>query len=143
MKQYEQIYKKLYQIAPKLDGVEEGEALKLKSAGYMDLNIDVLYRDEAKNTTTIALSHYYKHHSGDMIADPDMEVKIHHNLKMAEALSYQDSFGYRQVYPKEGFVDPAAKKDLNQFLNQWLNNIKMQGHQVEGDLGTDKGGKGR
>ncbi|MBL7815674.1 MAG: DUF1249 domain-containing protein, partial [Saprospiraceae bacterium] len=93
------------------------------------------------NTTTIALSHYYKHPSGDMIADPDMEVKIHHNSKMAEALSYQDSFGYRQVYPQEGYVNPKAKTELNQFLNQWLNNIKQQGHTLDGD--ESKGDKGR
>ena len=111
MKQFEQIYQKLYKIVPNLDKIEQGEAVKLKSEGFMDLNIDILYRDEIKNTTTIAMSHYYKHPSGDMIADPDMEIKIHHKAKMAEALTYQDSFGYRQVYPKEGGYFDETDRD--------------------------------
>jgi uncharacterized protein YqiB (DUF1249 family) len=131
MNSFEQIYKKIYAIAPELDKVEAGEALKLKSGGFMDLNIDILSRD--KDSSIIAMSHYYKHPSGDMIADPDMEIKIHHNAKMAEALTYQDGFGYRQVYPKEGFVNPQAKTDLNKFLNSWLNNLKSQGFKQEVD----------
>jgi len=139
IKAYEQIYKKIYHLVPELDKLEAGDGLKLKSKGFMDLNIDVLAR--GKDTSIIAMSHYYRHPSGDQVADPDMEIKIHHKSKMAEALSYQDSLGYRQVYPEEGLVNPQAKKDLNDFLNQWLNNIKGQGHKIEGDEGKD--GRGR
>ncbi len=140
---YEQIYEKIYKLIPKLDIMEAGEAVKLKSEGFMDLNVDKLYHDDTKNVTIIALSHYYKHPSGDMIADPDMEIKIHHNSKMAEALTYQDSFGYSQVYPKEGFVNPKAKTELNQFLNTWLNNLKAQGHTVKGNKGKDSPNNGQ
>ena len=66
--------------------------------------------------------------SGDMIADPDMEVALYPSRQMAEALSYQDCFGYRQVYPEPGKINPRAKKELNSFLNQWLSNIIAQGH---------------
>jgi len=46
---------------------------------------------------------------------------------MAEALSYQDQFGYQYVYPEPGKVDIKAKKDLNAFLNKWLTNLINQG----------------
>lgn len=137
MKSYEQIYKKIYKLVPELDKIEVGEAVKLTSKGYMDLNIDVLSR--SPDNTIIAMSHYYKHPSGDMIPDPDMEIKIHHNSKAAEALSFQDIHGYRQVYPKEGFVNPTAKTELNHFLNYWLNNIKTQGFEQENNPNKNTG----
>ena len=42
-------------------------------------------------------------------------------------LTYQDSFGYREVFPVPGKVDMRAKKDLNSFLNAWLTNLLNQG----------------
>lgn len=48
---------------------------------------------------------------------------------MAEALTYQqDSLGvFQEVYPEPGKVDVKLKKQLNQFLNQWLTNLINQG----------------
>lgn len=100
---HETIYKKLLRIVPDL-AEAKFEAKKLKAEGFMDLNIDILYWDEGHQRCVIALSHYWKHDSGDMIADPDMEIAIYPSRKLAEALSYQDSFGYRQVYPEPGKV---------------------------------------
>ena len=74
-----------------------------------------------------------------MIPDTDMEVRISPSMKMAEAMSYQDSYGYRQVYHdydedtgQYQKVAPKAKKELNSFLNTWLSNLLMQGHSPEG-----------
>lgn len=120
---HQTIYRKLKQIIPNLD--EVGESFKLKSSGFMDLNVDILYRE--KDSFTLALSHYYKHPSGDMIPDPDMEIRVFPVQKLAEALSYQDSFGYRRVYWEDNKVDLNAKKELNEFLNIWLNNLVLQG----------------
>ena len=75
-----------------------------------------------------------------MIPDPDMEIAVYHDRKAVEALSYQDAFGYRQVYPEPGKVDINAKRELNDFLNTWLNNLKMQGHELEDkDQGKGRG----
>jgi uncharacterized protein YqiB (DUF1249 family) len=126
--QYEQLFEKITALVPNLVQIEPGEGLKLKADGFMDLHVDVLWKD--KDRITIAMAHYYKQ-NGDMVPDPDMEIALYPDRKMAEALSYQDSFGYRQVYPEPNKVDLRAKTDLNHFLNQWLNNIKMQGHQLE------------
>ncbi|MFN4254407.1 MAG: DUF1249 domain-containing protein [Saprospiraceae bacterium] len=125
---FEKIYEKINRLVPNLDKIEPGEAVKLKADGFMDLHVDVLWRDADK--TTIAMAHYFKQ-NGDMVPDPDMEIAIYPKLKMAEALSYQDTFGYRQVYPEPGMVAPKAKQELNSFLNTWLNNLKVQGHQLE------------
>jgi uncharacterized protein YqiB (DUF1249 family) len=87
--------------------------------------------ERGSNRTVIALSHYYRHPSGDMIADPDMVVAVYPDKAMAEALSYQDIFGYREVYSQGGsLVDVRAKRDQNQFLKRWLGNLIAQGHRI-------------
>ena len=128
---YETIYRKLYRLIPNLDEYEIGDAAKFRASGFMDLNLDILSKD--KETARIALSHYYKHPSGDMIADPDMEIRVIHAMEMAEALTYQDSFGYREVYPTPDTIDVRAKKELNTFLNRWLPNLLQQGHKLSDD----------
>lgn len=135
MNQYEQLFKKITALVPNLARIEPGEGVKLKADGFMDLHVDVLWRE--KDKTTISLAHYYKQ-NGDTVPDPNMEIAVYPDRKMAEALSYQDSFGYQQVYPEPNKVDVRAKTELNQFLNQWLNYIKMQGHKLENQQSEGK-----
>jgi uncharacterized protein YqiB (DUF1249 family) len=123
---HNRIYKKLLDVVPDLLTIEEHG--KSKVPGLMDLNIDVLFRTPSK--IVIALSHYYKHPSGDMIADPDMEIAVYPDRDAAEALTYQDTFGYRVVYHDGNRVDLRAKKELNAFLHQWLRNLIAQGHRI-------------
>ena len=67
--------------------------------------------------------------NGNVMADPDMEIKIHKDLEVAEALTYQqDSLGiYQEVYPEPGKVNTRLKEELNSFLRTWLRNLEQQG----------------
>lgn len=106
------------------------EALKLKSGGFMDLNLDKLYEDD--KTCTIAMAHNYIQ-NGDVMADPDMEIRITPSMKMAEALSFRqdgsipiNQWVYEEIDGKT-MVYPRIKKELNTFLSGWLLNLKKQG----------------
>lgn len=126
MKLYENMHRKLLRLIPNLAEIQEHA--KLVAGGYMDLNVDILHK--TAKYTDVALSHYYKHPCGDMIADPDMAIRVW-NHGAVEALSYQDTFGYRRVYDdaEDGtVVYPVVKKSLNSFLNTWLSNLIEQGH---------------
>ena len=116
---YEMIYKKLQQIGI-LDesGKMEAEYMKFKSSGLMDLNVDNLLNNR------IALAHNGIQ-NGDVMSDPDVEVQIYPDQKMAEALTFQNDYLgiYQEVYPEPGKYHPKLKKDLNEFLNDWLQNI--------------------
>lgn len=93
----------------------------------MNLNLDVLERSDGY--MRIALSHYFKHPSGDMIADPDMEVAVFFDKGLAEALTYQDAYLYETAYRDEGEPpDLVVHTRLNVFLEQWLDNLAEQGH---------------
>ena len=42
----------------------------------------------------------------------------------------QDTYTYREVYLDRNRVDLKAKKELNEFLLQWLTNLIDQGHRL-------------
>ncbi len=118
-------FQKLMQLIPTLLDIKS--SAKLTATGFMNLNVDVLNRHHKK--IVIALSHYYKHPSGDMIADPDITIAVYTQTESIEVLAYQDCFGYRTVYSADGMsFSPSAKKELNSFLGQWLTNLLEQGH---------------
>lgn len=133
---YETIYKKIDKLTNGIEKLKEDKEgyKKLKSGAYMDLSIDLLRGKEhpkggqSGHCFLIAMAHNYIQ-NGDVMADPDMEIAIYPEMKMAEALSYQqDGLGiYQMVYPEPGFLNPKLKKELNSFLNQWLDNLKQQG----------------
>lgn len=125
---YRQNYRKLLQLIPSLHAIES--AIKLTAPGFMALNIDILHRHHKK--TVIALSHYYKHHSSDMIPDPDMTLAVYSETETVDVLAYQDCFGYRQVYSDDMMsFSPSTKKELNSFLDQWVTNLLEQGHTLQ------------
>jgi hypothetical protein len=142
---YSSIYKKLLQVIPDLikhidAGVHTGKSVKDPKGGLMDLHFDYLGKDKNGNYL-IALSHYFKQ-NGDMVADPDMQIRILPGMQAAEAMTFQDQFGCQVVYPDRGdgkeYVDPQRKKELNKFLNQWLTNIIRQGHRIDLTPSTDE-----
>ena len=127
MNKFEAIYKKLEELGV-IDLIEQGkDSAKSVSSGFMDFNLDILYRED--ESVMIALAHYFKQ-NGDLCADPDMEVRIFPETQQAEAMTFQQAIPpvFHQVYPEPGKVIPVLKRDLNNFLNQWLSNAISQGH---------------
>jgi uncharacterized protein YqiB (DUF1249 family) len=116
---YQNIFSKLQEIGIlNEEGIMDAEYYKFKSEGLMDLNVDRLFDN------TISLAHNGIQ-NGDVMSDPDMEVRINREGKMAEALTFQNDYLgiYQEVYPEPGKYYPKFKKDLNEFLNDWLQNI--------------------
>lgn len=124
---YQMIYERLTKLYKDLEKLEPGDYVKFKSEGYMDLSLDVLSKDSKQ--MEIALAHNYVV-NGDLVPDPDMTIRIYFDLKSAEALTYQDTIGFQQVYPTPKTFYPKLKTSLNKFLNQWLINIHRQGFKV-------------
>ena len=123
----EEIYRRLIRVIPNLYSIKESG--KSEALGFMDFHLDILQRK--RDVMRIAISHYYKHPSGDMIADPDMEVMVNRKSETAEALTYQDTYGYQEVYSEDGSCNQSLKNSLNEFLLMWLNNLYEQGHKIE------------
>jgi uncharacterized protein YqiB (DUF1249 family) len=100
------------------NGIMQATFLKFKAPGLMDLNVDKLTEER------IALAHNGIQ-NGDVMADPDVEVRINREGKMAEALTFQNDYLgiYQEVYPEPGSYYPRLKKELSEFLNEWLKNM--------------------
>jgi uncharacterized protein YqiB (DUF1249 family) len=77
------LYRKLNVLIPTLPEVPE--YVKSQVLGFKDLNLDLLSRDG--EIITVALSHYSEQ-NGDLIADPDMVVRIDTNAETVEALTF-------------------------------------------------------
>ncbi len=131
---YTLIYQRLLDVIPDLLSIEESGRSEV--TGSMPLNLDVIQRTPEK--LVIALSHYYRHESGDMIADPDMEIAVYVERGMAEALTYQDAYTFNSVYsPDRSHIDILAKRALNDYLHIWLGNLIAQGHSIKYMKGDD------
>ena len=133
---YEANYKRLKKLIPDLDTLTVETHRKSKSGGFMDLSFEVLSR--TTDQFTGALAHYFEQ-NGDLVADPDMEIRVVPSMRMIEALTYQDQFGYRVVYPEAGKVNLQAKEELNQFLGKWLKNLIAQGHKLSPGIQEEGG----
>ena len=129
---YETNYERLNKILGGLLDTMDFEYLKLKSKGFMDLHIDKLSDD------MIAIAHNYRQ-NGDTIPDPDMQLRIsrYNGRSFLEALTFQNSLVYQEVYPEPGMVNPRLKKELNSFLRQWLINLKNQGFKHEAQVAVE------
>lgn len=137
MQPYSGIYTKLMKVIPDLikyigEGKYHGKSVKDPKGGLMDLSYDYVDKDKNGNYI-IALSHHYEQ-NGDLVPDPDMQIRIFPDQEVAEAMTFQDYRSYQEVYPvKDGkeYVNTRLKKDLNQFLSQWLSNIIQQRHKID------------
>ncbi len=130
---YLSIYEKNYVLLSSLidlNLLKKKGSLEYNAKEFMDLHFDYLARNKSDNSEyIISMCHHYNS-KGETISDPDMQLRIivAKNISMAEALTYQDCFGFKSVYLDENMKlpDPKTKKELNNFLSQWLNNIKNQ-----------------
>lgn len=145
---YQRNYKKLEKLGIVRFLEEKHEYAKLKREQFMDLNLDRLYEEDGigslKGFIDFAMAHNYTQ-NGDVIADPDMRIRCYPELKAVEALSYQDYFGYQQVYENlegdKGKVRLSTKNKLNRFLSQWLTNLINQKFQFRPEQLVLKGDK--
>ena len=123
-----QIFHRLLDVVPDLMTLSAGTYVRSEMSGFMNLNIDVLAKSPGK--IVLALSHLYKHPSGDMIPDPDMQVTIYLSDEYAEAQTFQDFYGFRATETNVAHVDQRVQRELNSFLLTWLGNLIAQGHSV-------------
>ncbi|HDS1208431.1 TPA: hypothetical protein QDZ84_003470 [Shewanella algae] len=130
------VYEKNYDLMVKLAIIRDGDVSNYRkslSQGYMDLVVkrnSLLDGMKNQNCIGFSMAHYYTQ-NGDLCSDPVMEILFYPDLDMVEAFSFEMSIPpiYTVVYLDEK-VNIKAKKELNDFLNQWLRNLVEQGHGV-------------
>ncbi|MGB3368174.1 MAG: class I SAM-dependent methyltransferase, partial [Acidaminobacteraceae bacterium] len=97
--------------------------MKFKAKGFMDLIV------ESPEDDRISLSHYYSQ-NGDLMSDPDMELTLDTENRRVYAETFQqDNMAiFHRVTDGNGIKNEDLADELNEFLEDWLINIKAQGH---------------
>lgn len=70
-------------------------------------------------TTTLQLCHERRQ---EWLSPPSMEVRLYHDVRMAEVVAAFNRRRFRGVYPypNEQMLQPDEKYQLNHFLGEWL-----------------------
>jgi len=123
---FESNFIRLRKLIPDLDILDCAVSSRPLS---VDLRLTVLER--GPYTTTIALTYNFAE-GNDLVAEPDLIIRIYHDARLAEVMSYQ-----RRGYQLENDTPwtPAAqgfvlerKWRINRFLQKWLGYCLHQGH---------------
>jgi uncharacterized protein YqiB (DUF1249 family) len=121
---YQRNYRKLLELVPTLKDLQP--LAMLSTLGSANTEISVLDRNHEK--LVLRLTRFRKRVSGETVVDLDMTAAVFLRYEQMEALTYQDCFGYRQVYCDDLLAfSPVAQKELNAILNQWLTCLASQG----------------
>lgn len=119
-------YLRLLRLLPTMD--ENNEwcfAVELPSDKLSEVVISVVER--SRYTTTIILSQ--ASHVGDWVPEPTITVRLYHDARMAEVLSYQKNHRICQSYeyPNAKMYHRNEKAQLNTFLGEWLDSCLKSG----------------
>lgn len=105
--------------APLLSG--DACYIKYGTQHFMDLNVEII------DDNRYAMSHNYEL-NGDLMADPDVEFTVDKDNRLLYPESYQqDNLQFYQRVDK----DPVAAHQLNEFMDEWLNNIQENQYKVK------------
>jgi hypothetical protein len=106
-----------------LSNLKSHAYLRMQSAaGLMDLSIDLL---DGKGTDyTFSMAHNAIQ-NGDIMADPDMEIRVNEEMEEAYALTFQND--YMGIFTRCEDDNDLAR-DLDRFLYEWLNQIKSSNY---------------
>lgn len=100
-------------------------AVELPSDELSEVVISVVER--SRYTTTISLTQGT--HVGEWVPEPTITVRLYHDARMAEVLSYQKNQRIHQSYeyPNAKMYHRNEKAQLNSFLGEWLDSCLKSG----------------
>ena len=118
-------FARLSQLMPDMASQDERRILlDVPEASQQSLVMRVLER--CPYTTSLQLRHERRH---DWLAPPSMEVRLYHDVNMAEVVAAYNRRRFRGVYPypNEQMLQPDEKYQLNHFLGEWLGYCQRHG----------------
>ena len=122
---YEANFERLAWLAPTLASAHGG----LLSHGADGMSLQLTILEHSKYTTTIALTHHLRM-DDTMIRDPFMKIRIYHDARVAEVLSYQCQSQLQIFHPDATLNVPNLREKcrINRFLGEWLDYCIMYGY---------------
>ena len=107
------------------EATEWSFAVELPSDQLSEVVVSVVER--SRYTTTISLTQAT--HVGEWVPEPTITVRLYHDARLAEVLSYQKNRRIKQSYeyPNDKMYHRNEKAQLNAFLGEWLDTCLKSG----------------
>lgn len=132
MEMYEVNYIRLRQLCPDMHQIDIASSCV---PGALDLHLRVLER--SKYTTTLLLTYHFPVDRG-WKASPNLKVRVYHDARQAEVLSFTCRRRGAEVTSDDVDADSelVCKWRLNRFLYKWLGFCRHQGHLLSNEPDT-------
>lgn len=127
---YEENYRLMCALVPVLRAVRAPTTLIL--ADFPRISFSVL--ECARYTSVIAIHHGFGTlGDGRLLKDIEMTVRVYHDARLVEVLSYQGSGRLAPFYrvPNAEMLGPFEKRQVNLFLTEWLRACAEHGHRLD------------
>lgn len=114
---YETNFERLAWLVPRLASAHG----VLLSHGTDGMSLQLTIVERSKYTTTIALTHHLRSKDA-IVTDPFMKIRIYHDARVAEVLSYQCQSQLQIFHPDATLNIPNLREKcrINRFLGEWL-----------------------
>ena len=130
---YEKNHALLCRLIPELDKMPVKTESRINGSPALYLSIE----ERCKYTTMLSITYYFEGSEGDRFADPDLQIRIYHDARQAEAMSCKKTGlltgKIEQIHTKkERNITRSMieyKWESNLFLEKWLKYTLAQGHQ--------------
>lgn len=112
-------YHRMMRLLPELDE-EELWQFRVEGGGGSTRQVSIRVTERSKYTTTLAV--VQESLLSELLPKPTISVRLYHDAKMAEVLSFQRNRHMKAhyEYPNDKMFHPDEKSQLNRFLGEWL-----------------------
>lgn len=126
---YEANFERLVWLVPALASAPDSIRGILLSHGADGMSLQLTMLEHSKYTTTIALTHHLRMDDA-MVTDPFMKIRIYHDARVAEVLSYQCQSPLQIFHPDATLNLPNLREKcrINRFLSEWLDYCIAHGY---------------
>ncbi|MCP5325305.1 MAG: DUF1249 domain-containing protein [Oceanospirillaceae bacterium] len=119
-------YIRLLRLLPEMDA-GTGRRFTLSGGHHSHTRVSLEIVEQFKYTLTIKVSQVNE--LSAWLKAPEMLVRLYHDARMAEVISYDKQHRFEGVYhyPNEQMRLPDEKLQINQFLSEWLQHCLAHG----------------
>ena len=105
---------------------QDERRISLHTPGDDQQTLVIRVLERCPYTTSLQLRHERQH---EWWSPPSMEVRLYHDVCMAEVVAAYNRRRFQGVYPypNEQMLQPDEKYQLNQFLGEWLGYCQRHG----------------
>ncbi len=134
MNTHKELYRKILRLLPNLDDIPiSKEPLLLEKEGKVPLNVHVLERQAG--ITILNLSRYPRNGHGELVPDPDVEIRLDSIKKEAMPTVYIGQGDRVELDEADRKRQPEEARQLDRAVNSWLVRLEKQGFNAVGQEG--------